>query len=284
MSGGARVASFGALLAAIFALALVGGRALDPATQAAEPAEHAAPAGAADAPHGSPAPGAADATDATHEALRLVTHSPTTLTPGRRGRLTFRVAGADGHTLRDFEVEQARRMHLIVVRRDLRRFQHLHPTQDATGAWSAALTLPDPGVYHAFADFTTAGERHTLGVDLFAGGRFEPLALPPAATIARVDGYAITLSAHGAAAHRELRFSVSRDGVPVDDLQPYLGARGHLVMLRAGDLAYEHVHPLGARALAFATEDVTPGRYRLFLQFRHRNEVHTAAFTRAVAP
>ena len=112
--------------------------------------------------------------------LRLVAESrPVSFTPGRPGRLTFRIVDAGGATLRDFETEQARRMHLIVVRRDLRRFQHLHPTQDRSGAWSTPLTLPDAGVYHAFADFQIGGERHTLGVDLFAAGRFAPLALPP---------------------------------------------------------------------------------------------------------
>jgi hypothetical protein len=182
-------------------------------------------------------------------------------------------------------------MHLIVVRRDLRRFQHLHPVQDAAGAWSTSLTLPDAGVYHAFADFRSGGERRTLGVDLFAGGRFEPLALPSPADTARVDGYDVALSEHGredgstsANGHSELRFSVSRDGAAVNGLQPYLGARGHLVMLRAGDLAYEHVHPLKTDELGFATADVAPGRYRLFVQFRHADEVHTAAFTREVAP
>ena len=204
--------------------------------------------------------------------------------PGRPGRLTFRIVDARGATLRDFETEQARRMHLVVVRRDLRRFQHLHPTQDASGAWSTPLTLPEAGVYHAFADFQTGGERHTLGVDLFAAGRFAPLTLPPERTTARVNGYEVQLDERGGADHPEMHFAVSRAGAPVSDLQPYLGARGHLVMLRAGDLAYEHVHPLRSEALAFATDDLAPGRYRLFLQFRHRNRVHTAAFTRAVTP
>ncbi len=278
MSAGARVASFGALLVAIFALAVLAGRALDPATDAAGAADHAAPSGGG--AHGATATATATAT----ERLRLVTQSPTTLSPGRPGRLTFRIVDAHGKTLREFETEQARRMHVIVVRRDLRRFQHLHPTQAADGGWSTPLTLPDAGVYHAFADFQTGGERTTLGVDLFAGGAFEPLELPPAGTTARVGGYEVTLRARGAGDHPELHFAVSRDGAPVADLQPYLGARGHLVMLRAGDLAYEHVHPLGAGDLAFATEAAAPGRYRLFLQFRHENTVHTAAFTRAVTP
>ena len=273
MSPGARVGSFGALLVAIFALAVLAGRALDPASEAAESADHAAAGAGGDGGHGAAGTGAG---------LRLVAQSPTMLPAGRAGRLTFRIVDPHGETLRDFDVEQARRMHLIVVRRDLRRFPHLHPAEDATGPWSTTLALPDAGVYHAFADFRSGGERRTAGLDLFAGGRFEPLALPPATDTARVGGYDVTLGEHGSADHPELRFAVRRDGAPVDDLQPYLGARGHLVMLRAGDLAYEHVHPLSAGELAFATDDVAPGTYRLFLQFRHAGKVHTAAFTRAV--
>jgi hypothetical protein len=272
MTAGVRVAAFAALLAAVFALAALAGRALDPAADADEPA-HGAGSGshAQDAHHGAPA--------AAGDGLRLVADAM--LPTGAAATLTFRIVDAHGATLRAFETEQGRRMHLIVVRRDLRRFQHLHPTQDASGAWTTRITQPTAGVYHAFADFQTAGVRQTVGADLFAAGRFEPLALPAPTTRARVDGYDVTLRERSAAS--ELRFTVRRGGRPVDDLQPYLGARGHLVMLRAGDLAYEHVHPLaGPPALAFATGDTAPGTYRLFLQFRHGGTVHTAAFTREV--
>ena len=271
MSAGARVGAFGALLVAIFALAVLAGRALDPATEAAGSADHAA-SGAGDA-------GGHETTGAG-AGLRLVAQSPTTFTPGRPGRLRIRIVDGHGATLRDFETEQARRMHLVVVRRDLRRFQHLHPAQDATGAWTTTLTLPDAGVYHAFADFQTDGERRTLGVDLFAGGRFEPLALPAPSNAATTDGYDVSLRDDGSI----VRFTVGRGGKLLADLQPYLGARGHLVVLREGDLAYEHVHPASTDGLAFAIDDLQPGRYRLFLQFRHGDRVHTAAFTQAVAP
>ncbi|MDP1847562.1 MAG: hypothetical protein Q8K79_07210 [Solirubrobacteraceae bacterium] len=273
MSAGARVTSFGALLVAIFALAVLAGRALDPATDAAGSEDHAAPGGA-----GAHAAGAAPAT--AGGGLRLVAEPTTTFDPGRAARLTLRVVDAHGDTLRDFEVEQSRRMHLIVVRRDLRRFQHLHPAQDRSGAWTTALTLPDAGVYHAFADFQTGGERHTLGVDLFAGGQFTPLPLPAPSNVAATDGYDVSLRDDGS----RLRFAVGRNGRLRTDLQPYLGARGHLVVLRAGDLAYEHVHPVNRDELTFATDELRPGRYRLFLQFRHADRVHTAAFTKVVAP
>ena len=265
MSPGARVAAFGVLLVAIFAVAALAGRAIDPPADADAPAHDAAPAHAA-------APGAPG------DSLRLAA-GDTTLTPGRPARLDFAIFDDHGDRLRDFEVEQGRRMHLIVVRRDLRRFQHLHPREAAPGAWTVTLTLPDAGVYHAFADFRSRGTRRTLGTDLYAPGDFAPLALPAPSNRATTDGYDVALRDDGAT----LRFTVGRGGGRVEDLQGYLGARGHLVMLRAGDLAYEHVHPVSADELAFAT-DAAPGRYRLFLQFRHAGRVHTAAFTREVAP
>ncbi|CAM5668959.1 hypothetical protein STENM327S_09292 [Streptomyces tendae] len=81
---------------------------------------------------------------------------------------------------------------------------------------------------------------------------------------------------------------MSRDGEPVNDLQPYLGAYGHLVALRSGDLAYLHVHPNGEPGdgstepgpeISFTATAPSAGTYRLFLDFRHQGGVHTAAFT-----
>ena len=71
---------------------------------------------------------------------------------------------------------------------------------------------------------------------------------------------------------------MSRDGKPVTNLQPYLGASGHLVVMRAGDLAYLHVHPVG-KGLAFDAEVPSVGTYRLYLDFKHRGVVRTAEFT-----
>ena len=72
--------------------------------------------------------------------------------------------------------------------------------------------------------------------------------------------------------------------------EPYLGAGGHLVALREGDLAYLHVHPGGHGepeahddAVAFMSEFPSEGRYRLYLQFKHEGSIHTAEFTQEVA-
>jgi hypothetical protein len=94
-----------------------------------------------------------------------------------------------------------------------------------------------------------------------------------------VDDYEVTLDgALVAGTASRLSLAVRRGGVAVNDLQPYLGASGHLVALRAGDLAYLHVHPVG-KGLTFDAEVPSVGTYRLYLDFKHRGEVRTAEFT-----
>ena len=211
----------------------------------------------------------------------------TEIEAGRETALRFRIAGSDGQAVRDFAVEHEKRMHLIVVRRDLSGFQHLHPELDQTGTWATPLTIPEAGIYRVFADFKRGESNQTLAADLAVDGPVDWQALPPAADVARTaDGYEVRMEGTNSQAggESELRFSVRRQGQEVE-VEPYLGAGGHLVALREGDLAYLHVHPTGNEAgpVAFATEFPSEGRYRLFLQFKHQGEVHTAAFTREVS-
>ena len=68
----------------------------------------------------------------------------------------------------------------------------------------------------------------------------------------------------------------------MDDLEPYLGAYGHLVVIRAGSLDYVHAHPEDGPAGPEVTFEVAferPGRHRMFFEFQHGGAVHTAAFT-----
>lgn len=206
-----------------------------------------------------------------------------TFAAGRHDELRFRVVGSDGKALHEFESEHGAKLHLILVRRDLTGYQHLHPRLGADGTWSVPLTLPNAGAYRMYADFHANGEDLTLGADLFVPGDFEPHALPAESSVAKVDGYTVELTERTPGS---LHFAVSRAGREVTDLQPYLGARGHLVALREGDLAYLHVHPeegaTPGAGISFMAEYPSPSRYRLFLQFKHGGRVHTAAFTREV--
>jgi hypothetical protein len=199
--------------------------------------------------------------------------------------LAFRILGPDGHPVAAYEESHEQDLHLIAVRRDLSGFQHVHPTRDADGVWTTPLALT-PGSWRVFADFVPAadGEKRVLGADLAVAGDFAPTPLPAASPTSEVGGYTVTLDgALTPGAESELTLSVSRGGRAVTDLQPYLGAYGHLVALRGGDLAYLHVHPAddgtAGPDVRFFTTAPSPGTYRLFLDFKHGDVVRTAAFT-----
>ena len=113
---------------------------------------------------------------------------------GRRAKLTFAVVGSNGEPVRDFEVEHDRRMHLIVARRDLTGFQHLHPKLGNDGRWSTDVTVPDAGSYRVFADFKRRGENHTLAADVAVDGPLDSREMAPVrSTAAAGDGYRVTL-------------------------------------------------------------------------------------------
>jgi hypothetical protein len=210
----------------------------------------------------------------------------------RTEQLRFRIVDDNGRPVRDFDVEHTKRMHLIVARRDLATFQHLHPTMRADGTWSSPLRLREAGSYRVFADFSHDDEATTLAGDLRVDGAADLAPLPQPVAQAKSDGgLDVRLDRGAARAGREseLRFTVLEHGRPVD-VERYLGADGHLVALREGDLAFLHVHPLETAHRAGADDDSigfeatfpTPGAYRLFLQFKRHNRVHTVAFTQEV--
>jgi hypothetical protein len=218
--------------------------------------------------------------------LRVEVERPE-LRRGRKQTVAFRIVDENGQAVRDFDVTHEKRMHLIIARRDLTGFQHLHPEMAPEGTWSTRVTLPEAGSYRLFADFSRDGEPQTLASDLRVDGRADLRALPAPVSHAVSDGgYDVELapSAAHAGEEAELRFRITRDGQPVAT-EPYLGAGGHLVALREGDLAFLHVHPTneaGGSEIAFASTFPTEGRYRLFLQFQHAGEVQTVAFTQEV--
>jgi hypothetical protein len=219
-----------------------------------------------------------------------VTPQVSTFTAGRTGELAFSITGSDGRPVQAFDTENDKQLHLVLIRRDTSGFQHLHPALGPDGMWRTPLVLPTAGAYRMFADFVpTGGPPLVLGTDLFAAGEFSPASFP-ASRVAQVDGYQVRLDGDLVPGSPSQVFAtVSRDGVAVTDLQPYLGAFGHLVALRRSDLAYTHIHPDAAGVpvaadrsgpgIAFTAQVPTAGGYRLFLDFRHGDVVRTAEFT-----
>ncbi|MEV0249887.1 hypothetical protein AB0H76_25025 [Nocardia sp. NPDC050712] len=278
-----KFAGFTAGLAAVFGIALGAGALLGPEPTAppAHEAAHDAPAPAAD--H---LPGGLMVTESGYT-LRL--DSPqapaAAATPIR-----FQILDDAGRPVTRYTRAHDKDLHLIVVRRDMAAFQHVHPVLDSTGTWSVPLDLTRAGDYRVFADFTPeGGENLTLGADLRVAGGYDPRPLPAPSSTATVGDYTVTLNgAITPGTSSKVTLAVQRGGVPVTDLQPYLGAYGHLVALRGADLAYLHVHPEGAPGdgvtppgpgITFFVTAPSTGDYRLFLDFQHEGVVRTAEFT-----
>ena len=283
MTATARLAGFAAVVATVFGRAAIAGGAIganppnspDPAkpehrsetmtmtkTSKGHAGEHA-PAGLAIADQG----------------LRLEV-ADSTFDAGRTRPLRFRVVDDASRVVRDFETEHGAKLHLIVVRRDLTGYQHLHPRHGATARGRCRSRFTTPAR-------TASTPTSPRGKD----PRSAPICSCPAtssrvrcrpANIAPVDGYTVALT--GAAepgrppVHRHPRRPAGHR------LQPYLGAAATWSRCARAtsptctctrtrrDSRWASVH--GRIPVA--------GRYRLFLQFKHDGRVHTAAFTREV--
>ncbi|MFO7252966.1 MAG: hypothetical protein DIU60_019680 [Actinomycetes bacterium] len=298
MNTAGKVGLYALGLAVVFGGSLALGNVLGtsaPAPQASHAATHAPATPTASADHGDHGPAAATARHHTPGGLQVsengYTFTPlTTIKAGEPTDFRFTITGPDGEPVTDYTVQHEKKLHLIVVSRDLVTFRHLHPEQTGDGGWSVKITLDDPGAYRAFADFAPAGgEGMTLGADLLVAGDHRPGPLPEPTRTAKVGDYTVTLEGDLVPGReRTLTLTVTKDGAPVTDLQPYLGAYGHLVALRAGDLAYLHVHPDGGPGdgktppgpeITFHTTVPSTGDYRLFLDFKHDGKVRTADFT-----
>ncbi|MGC4890552.1 copper resistance CopC family protein [Micromonospora sp. DT227] len=263
------------------------------ATGAAEAAGdgHRHPPGAG--AHTHPGDGGADRTQATGT---TVSAGGYTLRPERRSQSAgrsedyrFRVVGSDGRPVTRFAVVHDKPLHLVVVGRDLTGYQHLHPSMAPDGTWSVPLTLPRAGTYRVYADFSVSAPGGTptplvLGVDHHVPGAYAPATPPSPRPQATAGPFTVTMAGTPRAGTTvPLAFSVRRDGSAAEvAVQRYLGAYGHLVVVREGDLGYLHVHPepeLVNGAISFWLTAPGAGRHRAFLDFQVDGTVHTAEYT-----
>lgn len=278
------------------ALAIVAGfglgRATDPAAPAATGSGHLHPPGTAPHHHhGGAAGGGAMAAEglAVSAAGYTLVPETTQLRAGEREDFRFTIVGPDRKPVTSFAVVHEKPMHMIVIHRDLNGYQHLHPDMAPDGTWHVPLVLPRPGVWRIYTDFSVLDAAGTptpltLGVDLTVAGDYQPEPLAAPARTTELDGFTIAYEGTPQVdAVNPVMFRVSRAGAPVKDLEPYLGAYGHLVVLREGDLAYVHVHPEEQLAeeggVRFWLGLPGPGRYRMFLDFQVAGVVRTAEFT-----
>lgn len=226
--------------------------------------------------------------------------TPQVLRSGVRATVRFTVRDtADGSVVRRFETVHERMFHLFLVSQDLEHFEHLHPELRPDGSLELALALPRPGPYHFYADFLPVGGfpqlLHraivTADYDGTLAGAEKPLAADLEDKV--IDGLRVKLESPSQVAGREQVISCfledAATGKPVTNLEPYLGAWGHMLIL-SWDLAdVVHSHPLegvsddGGPRILFQQRFPRAGRYRLWAQFQREGKIAVASFTVDVA-
>ena len=217
---------------------------------------------------------------------------------------TFSIIDDQGNILKHFQITHTKQLHLIVVRKDLAYFQHIHPEiNHTTGLISmSGLMFPADGPYRIFADFAPAGaQMDSMGMPVTAtpyedvvvgSGQFTPAPLGAEVKTKTFTGYQFALATHGTPASGSesmLMFNITQNGKPVTDLEPYLGALGHSVILREGSLDFIHAHPVEEvtakqnGTVSFMVDFPEAGKYKVFTQFQRGGKVITTDFVLTVA-
>jgi len=220
---------------------------------------------------------------------------PRVLRPRQKGQVRFLVRDPRSlATVKRFDLVHERVFHLFVIGQDLEYFRHVHPVLRQNGSLDVDIELPRAGVYQLIADFMPeGGSPQLLQKSIVTAGYTGPLVSPPALKRDTgdkvIDGTRVKLTMPEPVAGREqlvtfdLEDSVS--GAPLRDLEPYLGAAGHLLLVSADLSIASHSHPVaeissaGGPTVVFQMIFPRAGDYRMWVQFQRHGEVLTSSFT-----
>jgi hypothetical protein len=232
--------------------------------------------------------------------------SPKKILPGQTTTLRFVMLHPQTkQPVRQFNVIHEKLFHFFVVSHDFSHFEHLHPELNADGSFSLELILPTAGLFHVYSDIFPVGgvaqvSHQMLITDGFKAAANELIAPlnPDESSIKTVEGitfkkdFAPTRLVENQAAVLRYTLTDEKTGEPISDLQPYLGAWGHTLILSEDASNYLHCHPVEAAAkngkapavIYFETFFPRAGKYRIWSQFRRQEKIVTVSFDVTVFP
>ncbi len=193
----------------------------------------------------------------------------------------------------EFDVTHTKQIHFMVVSADLTRFAHEHPEAGANGRFTLRYTFPTGGEYHLFADVAPkeAGSQ-ILMQPIVVSGPPSNAPRPAVSLTDTVDGIRAALQSDpaklpvGRAINLTFILRDAAANAPITDIEPYLGAMGHLMLIQQDGVTFVHSHPDETDptnghqgAITFLARFPKPGRYHGWLQFQRKGQVETAAFT-----
>lgn len=241
------------------------------------------------------------------EYLVDVATMPRLLRAGERFQLQLTVREPVSRALvSQFGTVHDKRFHLFVLSQDLEHYAHIHPEQQPDGSWSLDVTLPRPGYYKLYADFLPmSGTPQVVALPLVTAGLRGDLAsssatLVPDRDLTKTAGdmrVSLVLPEGALVAGREETFAFRlqdfKTRSPVTDIEAYLAAWGHTLLVSEDTHAVVHAHPVelvpqgdptarGGPVITFKALFPKAGMYRLWTQMQRHGQVVTASFTVAV--
>ncbi|MGJ1445848.1 hypothetical protein ACR79S_04085 [Sphingobacterium spiritivorum] len=186
------------------------------------------------------------------------------------------------------EVVHTMKMHLLVVNEELTWFDHIHPEKQADGTYYVSETFPSAGKYLFFIDYKPVGLPANVSMKLVGvqGRRLRQIPEQDIKLVSVVDGYTVTLLNGNdlrTNTGQSLQFSIEKDGKILNekDIETYLGANAHIVMISQADKDFLHIHPMSDHRFPIYAETyiLKSGLYRIWVQFKTDGKVHTADFT-----
>lgn len=204
-------------------------------------------------------------------------------------KLYIQVTDVNGQTVHDFELSHEKLMHLIIVNKDLSYFNHLHPEWDGEETFIVDTNFPKGGEYKVFADVVPkGGSGTTVSGWVKVDGETKPqVSVTADGELIKVTDdkeVILTLSSTKARDEATLTFTVKDEKTKegISNLEQYLGAVGHVVILSEDAEQYLHVHPTDAKASGpdaiFTTAFPNSGMYKIWGQFQHEGKVFTVSY------
>jgi hypothetical protein len=215
---------------------------------------------------------------------------------GEPAELEFRIRHRDRpkEIVSSFEIVHEKLLHLLIVRSDLGYFGHEHPEMGPDGVFRQRFTFPSGGDYHLFVDIAPRGAgSQVLMQKMRVGGAAPPrfdLTRGDRSRVRKVESLQVELDTNGSLPMRKttaltFRLKDAATGRAVTDLQPYLGAMGHLILIHQDGVTFVHSHPderlpgVGRDGnIPFLVRFPKPGLYRGWSQFQRNGSIHTSDF------
>jgi hypothetical protein len=220
------------------------------------------------------------------EYLLELTTKPALLKPGHPLRLTFRIRHPDTNKIvTAFDIVHEKLLHVFLISENLEFFAHEHPVLQPGGSFTLNIVLPLSGMYRLLADFYPTGSVPQLALNtLFVTGNAPPKRLTPSLQPSKAANLTATLRTEPeellAGLESRLTFSLA----PAAELQPYLGAWGHMLAASKDLIDLLHIHPFLVKDsdIQFNIVFPRPGIYRVWTQFQRAGIVNTTVFTLSV--